>query len=328
MNWDMLGHQWAVGLLREHVARKNLRHAYLITGPQGVGRRTLALRLAQAVNCLQPPEPGEPCGSCRACTLIGRMQYPDLAVVQAAQLGGTLKVDQIRELQSSLSLSPYEALYRVAVLLRFEEAHISAQNAFLKTLEEPPPRVILLVTAESPERLLPTVVSRCEVIRLRPLPLEEASGGLQERWGIPQDQALLLAHLSGGRPGYALRLLQSPEMLESRRLRLEDHQHLLSWSRAQRFDYAEKLTKDKEALINALQTWLSLWRDVLLCAAGSAVPLVNLDRVDDIARLADRFGPGIANEVVAAIQRTADLLDHNVNARLATEVLMLDLPFL
>jgi len=328
MNWDMLGHQWAIGLLREHVSRKGLRHAYLITGPQGVGRRTLALRLSQAINCLQPPGPGELCGTCRACTLIGRMQHPDLAVVQAAQTGGTLKVDQIRELQSSLSLTPYEARYRVAILLRFEEAHVSAQNAFLKTLEEPPSRVILLVTAESPERLLPTVVSRCEVIRLRPLSVEEVSQGLQERWGLPSAQAQLLAHLSGGRPGYALRLHQFPEMLEARHLRLEDHKRLLTWNRAQRLEYAEKLAKDKEGLLDTLQTWLSLWRDVFMRAAGSAAPLVNLDRADEIARLAAGVGLGTANHVVAAIQRTSDLLDHNVNPRLATEVLMLDLPFL
>ena len=314
--------------MREHVARQSLRHAYLFTGPQGVGRRTLALRLSQAINCLQPPAPGEPCGACRACTLIGRMQHPDLAVVQAAQIGGTLKVDQIRELQSSLSLSPYEAQYRVALLLRFEEAHISAQNAFLKTLEEPPPRVILLVTAESPERLLPTVVSRCEVIRLRPLPVDEVDQGLQERWELPADEANLLAHLSGGRPGYALRLHQDPELLEARRQRLEDHQRLLTWNRAQRFEYAEKLAKDKEGLQTTLQTWLSLWRDVLMCAAGSVAPLVNLDRADEIARLAGRFGLFTANQSIAAIQRTTDLLEHNVNPRLATEVLMLDLPFL
>jgi DNA polymerase III subunit delta' len=216
----------------------------------------------------------------------------------------------------------------VAVLLRFEEAHISAQNAFLKTLEEPPPRVILLVTAESPERLLPTVVSRCEVIRLRPLPVDEVCKGLQERWEIPRDQALLLAHLSGGRPGYALRLHQSPEMLDARRLRLEDHLRLLASSRAKRFEYAEKLAKDKEGLLDTLQTWSSLWRDVLMSAAGSVAPLVNLDREEDITRLAGRFGLRKANEVILAIQRTSELLDHNVNPRLATETLMLDLPFL
>jgi DNA polymerase-3 subunit delta' len=256
------------------------------------------------------------------------MQHPDLAVVQAAQVGGTLKVDQIREQQSSLWLAPYEAKFRVALLLRFEEAHISAQNAFLKTLEEPPPRVILLVTAESPERLLPTVVSRCEVIRLRPLPVDEVMQGLQERWGIAAEQARLLAHISGGRPGYALRLHQTPELLEARRLRLDYHERLLSCNRAQRFEYAEKLAKDKEALQSTLQTWSSLWRDVLMRAAGSVAPLVNLDRTDEVARLAARFGVYTANDMVAAIQNTSDLLDRNVNSRLAIEVLLLDLPYL
>jgi DNA polymerase-3 subunit delta' len=249
-------------------------------------------------------------------------------VVQATHLGGTLKVDQIRELQRSLSLAPYEARYRVAVMLRFEEAHISAQNAFLKTLEEPPPKVVLLVTAESPERLLPTVVSRCEVIRLHALPVEDVRQGLKERWGLPEDQAHLLAHLSGGRPGYALRLHQHPEVLEARHLRLEDHQRLLLCSKAQRFEYAEQVAKEKDLILNALQTWLSFWRDILLCAAGSTTPLVNLDRIDEISQLADRFGLRKANEVVAAIQRTSDLLAHNVNPRLAIDVLMLDLPFL
>src|SRR5512137_425446 len=104
MNWDLLGHEWAVNLLRENVVRGQVRHAYLFTGPQGVGRRTLALRLAQALNCLRPPEPGVPCRGCRACLQIERMQHPDLAVVQAEVQGGTLKVEQIRELQHILSL--------------------------------------------------------------------------------------------------------------------------------------------------------------------------------------------------------------------------------
>jgi DNA polymerase III subunit delta' len=327
MNWDLLGHEWAVNLLREHVARAEARHAYLITGPRGVGRRSLALRLAQALNCMQPLAPGEPCLKCRICTQIEHMQHPDLFVVQADQEGGTLKVDQVRELQRSLSLHPYEAHYRVALLLRFEEAHPSAMNALLKTLEEPAVQVILLLTAQSAESLLPTIVSRCEVLRLRPLPLEQTRRGLQERWEVPPEKAQLLAHISGGKPGYALRLFQEPERLEQRHLWLNEHMRLLAASRVERFAFAESLSKDRDALRDVLYAWLSFWRDVMLTTSGASAPLVNLDYQAEIESLALQCGLPAAYRTTAALDRTLDLLERNVNARLATEVMMLDLPY-
>ncbi len=331
MNWDLLGHEWAVDLLRQHVSGERLRHAYLFTGPRGIGRRTLALRFAQALNCPAPTVPGEPCRTCRNCQQIERMQHADLTVVQAEQEGGTLKVDQIRELQRSLSLAPYEARYRVAILLRFEEAHPSAANALLKTLEEPAPQVILIVTAESAESLLPTVVSRCEVLRLRPLSLDVAAEGLQTRWGLPPEDARLLAHISGGRPGYALQLKESPDRLDQRKTWLDDLQSLLPASRVERFAYAESLAKEKDTLRQALLVWLTYWRDVMLyaggiSASGAPAPLVNLDRAEEITALADRLDLPAAHRTVAAIERTLDQLDKNVNTRLAVEVLMLDMP--
>ena len=326
MNWDLLGHDWAVALLREHVAKGSLRHAYLFTGPQGVGRRTLALRLAQAINCPQPSAPGEPCRTCRTCTQLEQMQHPDLAIVQAETEGSTLKVEQVRELQRSLALTPYSARYRVAVLLRFEEAHPSAANALLKTLEEPAPQVVLVLTAQSAEALLPTIVSRCEVLRLRPSPVDAVSQALQERKGLDPEKARLLAHIAGGRVGYALRLCESPEQLEQRREWLDDHRRLLAGSRVERFAYAEAIAKDKDALRQALNNWLSLWRDVLLRAAGSSALPTNPDRQADILALAEQVDLAEAHRVVSALERTQDLLDRNANTRLATEVLLLDLP--
>jgi DNA polymerase-3 subunit delta' len=326
MNWNMLGHEWAVDLLKEHVARQEVRHAYLFTGPQGVGRRTLALRLAQALNCLQPSAPGEACYACRICVQTEKMHQPDLAVVQSEQVGGTLKVEQIRELQHDLALHPYEARYRVAVLLRFEEATPSAMNALLKTLEEPGPQVIIVLTAESAERLLPTIVSRCEILRLKPLPLEVVDQGLKNLWGVPAEKSGLLAHLSGGRPGYALRLHQDPQQLEQRHIWLDEHQNLLSQNRGERFEYAEALARDKDVLRGALLVWSSLWRDVLLKAAGSSTPITNLDRNEEIEELASLIGLHSAHQVVSALQRSLEQLDQNVNPRLLTEVLMLDLP--
>jgi DNA polymerase-3 subunit delta' len=254
------------------------------------------------------------------------MVHPDLSIVQADSPGGVLKVDQIRELQHSLSLAPYEARFRVALLLRFEEANASAANALLKTLEEPPPQVVFVLTAESAERLMPTITSRCEVLRLRPLSIPVASQGLEAGWGLPKERASLLAHLSGGRPGYALRLHQEGERLDQRQVWLDDQVHLMGAGRVDRFIYAESLAREKESLHSALLIWLSYWRDVLLKASGASTPLANPDRIVEIEELASNLDLHIAYKTVAALERTYDLLDRNANPRLAVEVLLLDYP--
>ena len=331
MNWDMLGHEWAVSLLKEHVAQKKLRHAYLITGPAGVGKRTLAIRLSQAAICTQPPAPGEPCGSCANCRRLAKMQHPDLNVIQPELAGGTLKVDQIRDLQHTLSLSPFEAAYRIALLLHFENAHSSAANALLKTLEEPGPQVLLILTADSPESLLPTVVSRCEVLRLTTVHLKTLVDGLQTQFGLDAEKANLLAHLSGGRPGLALAYHQQPELLEQRNTWLDEHLSLLSSNRVDRFAYAEASTKDpkeREIPRQMLRVWLSLWRDVMLDSTGDSTPLVNYDRANAVHQIASRLDREKARQAVMGIERTLGLLDTNVNTRLAFEVLLLDLPLI
>lgn len=326
MHWNILGHEWAVTLLRAHITRGNLHHAYLFTGPIGVGRRTLAIRFTQAINCTEPDNAGNPCQACRTCKRIENAQHPDLTIVQAEREGEILKIEQIRELSRSLSLSPYEAQYRVAQLLRFEEANQSAANALLKTLEEPPAKVILMLTAESSDRLLPTIVSRCEVLRLRPLSLDVLQRGLQTQWGVTPEEAKLLAHISGGRPGYALRLHRDPNLLEQRESRITQLYQLLSANRVERFAEGEKLAKDKDNLRQILSLWLTLWRDVMLRSAGANAPITNLDQMDKIDQLAANCGLEKAQFMVSQIQRTLELVDRNVNTRLATEVLLLDLP--
>ncbi|WKZ37206.1 MAG: DNA polymerase III subunit delta' [Anaerolineales bacterium] len=330
-NWNILGHEWAVDMLRQHAARGEIRHAYLFCGPPGLGRRTLALRLAQSLNCEHPVTAGEPCLTCRTCKQIESMQHPDLTVIQAMdnefapKEGGILKVDQVREVQRSLSLKPFQSKYRVVIFLRFQEANDNASNALLKTLEEAPAHAILLLTADTPEGLLPTIVSRCEVLRLRPLPTETVAVDLMMR-GMEADRARLLAHISGGRPGYARKLVDDATLLEKREERLDDLQTLLPAPRVEKFSYADKLSKDKDTMRQTIMIWLSYWRDVMLRAAGAGSPLINIDRNMEIEFLAGRLDLSTARKVVNEHESALEKMDRNVNSRLLAEVLLLNLP--
>ena len=324
-NWNLVGHEWAVDMLKKHVINGTTRHAYLFAGPPGLGRRTLALRFAQALNCPTPVDAGIPCGECRDCKQIETMQHADLTIIQAESEGGILKVDQIRETRRSLTLKPYQANYRVALFLRFQEANDNAANALLKTLEEAPSYAVLILTADNPEQLLPTIVSRCEVLRLRPLKIESVQSALENR-GVETNLAKLIAHISGGRFGYALRLIENEALLEKREERLNDLQSLISASRVEKFAYADKLSRDKESMRQAVLIWLSYWRDVMLRSAQAETPLVNLDRNVEIEDLAERLDLYMARQIVNGHEDVLDKMERNVNSRLLAEVLLLDLP--
>ena len=329
MEWDVLGHEWAARLLAQHIANGEARHAYLFTGPPGVGRRTLALRFTQALNCPQPPAPGQPCRTCRDCIQIERLRHPDLSLVQSEMEGATLKVEQIRELQHTLALSPYQARYRIALLVRFQEANPNAQNALLKTLEEAPEKVILLLTADTAESLLPTISSRCEVLRLRPLAVDGLEIALQTYWAQPPELARRLAHLAGGRVGAAVRMVNEPALLERRQGWLADLQELLAAPIRQRFAYADRVTRGKEKaalLPEMIQTWLTYWRDTLLVASGAGSPLTNLDCEAEIRHLAGQMSLDTVRARTADLERALARLDANVNARLLVEILLLDWP--
>jgi len=333
-NWGMVGHEWAVDMLRAHIREGRPRHAYLITGPRGVGRRTLAWRLVQALSCTQASAPGEACNECPACKLALARRHPDVIEIQALtdvkgtgipMEGGILKVEQIRELRRIMHLHPTSSQYRFGMLLRFHEANESAANALLKTLEEPSPHALLILTADDAEQLLPTIISRCDVLRLRLLPVDVVAADLRAR-GLDAPRAQMLAHLSGGRPGYARRLAEEPHLLEIREARLNDLQMLLPATRAAKFAYADGLSKEKEGLRATFLLWLSFWRDVLLRASHADTPIVNLDRAAEIDALAVRLGLGGARRMVQRHERALDQLERNVNARLLTEVLLLDCP--
>lgn len=323
--WEVFGHDWAVEMLQQQVANANLRHAYLLTGPDGVGRRTLAIRLTQALNCPNSLAPGVPCRTCHTCKQIEEGKFFDLMVIQRVDGKKDLSVDQVREVTKFLSLKPYQSQYKIVLFLRFQEANASAQNALLKTLEEAPGYAILLLTADNAEQLLPTIVSRCEIMRLRPLTVDAVADFLASR-GVPCDNTRFLAHLAGGRPGYALQLFADEKTLVFRAEKLDDLRKILAAKLRDRFHYAEKLAKDKDVFRQTLFIWLSYWRDVLLRTSGAEAALTNIDRAKEIESLIYAVDRPLARVITEGLEKAIDRLDRNVNPRLLAELTLMDWP--
>lgn len=327
-NWNLFSHEWAVQLLKGQIASGRLRHAYLFTGPDGIGRRTLALRLAQALNCTNPPAPGEFCGECRACRGFARAQHPDLLIVERQEGDRDIKIAAVRELSRSLSRTPLEARFQVALLMDFDSASEEAANALLKTLEEPSSSVVICLTAPDADSLPETIASRCELLRLRPMPVDKLASELATHLAVDSGRAKLLAGLSGGCPGLALVWHAHPEILEQRADWLKAGEELLHANRVQRFAFADKASKDRDALRQLLLVWLSFWRDLVIRTSHSSAPISNPDKVEMIESLAGRLNKHSAQHALQAIERSLAQLSTNVNARLALEGLLLELPTL
>jgi DNA polymerase-3 subunit delta' len=322
--WPVVGHDWAVKLLQPTAEAGDPPQALLITGPPQVGKGTLTKALAQTLLCTQERPP---CGTCRACRLVEALTHPDLHWIEPET--SSLKINQIRDLTRQLALAPMEGAWQVAVLDQFEAATIGAANALLKTLEEPSPSVVLILLAQQAEALLPTIVSRCQVVTLRPIPKAVVEQALIERWHVEPEQARLLSHVCGGRLGWAITAATTPTLLEQRQQILDDMIQQLKNKRVTRFSYAESMARqDQGTILEQLELWSGWWRDLLLLSTRSSVPLTNIDRQDELAQAAELYDTQTIKTVISALHDTAGNLSRNVNTRLALEVLLLDLPYL
>jgi DNA polymerase-3 subunit delta' len=325
--WPVVGHDWAVDLLQRAVSAGRPPHALLITGPPNVGKGTLARSLAQALLCTADQRPCDTSSACRACRLTIHGSHPDLFWLEPQ--GSSLKIDQVRSLTRQLALSPFEGAWQIAILDQFELATAGAANALLKTLEEPPPNVILVLLAQQAEALLPTITSRCQIIALRPVPRLVIQHALVEKWKVSAERARLLSHICGGRIGWAISAATSPALLEHRAQTLDDWVRLLHSKRVDRFAYAESLARQApEFIVNTLELWIGWWRDVLLLTCNSAGVLTNIDRQNELFQIAAWCDTIMAQATLTALLTTLDQLSRQANARLALEILLLDLPFL
>jgi DNA polymerase-3 subunit delta' len=330
--WQVIGQERAVSLLQHSLESGGLAHAYLFVGPPHIGKMTLAINLAQALNC----EAAErPCLICPSCKKIAAGSHTDVQVIGLTQNEEEaetkrISIDQIKELQHSASLPPFEGKHKVYIIDGGELMSIEAANCLLKTLEEPNDKITFILLTTN-DRLLPsTIISRCQCLELQPLPIAKEAAALVDKWKMPPERARLLAGLSHGCPGWAIAAAGDDKIMEKRNRGLDQVVGIISADFEERFAYVAKLaagfTQDRGAVYDILDRWLDYWRDLMLVKLGCIEMITNIDRKDELIKMAGSYRLSRIRDFIRRIESAAEQLKQNVNTRLALEVLMLDIP--
>ncbi len=323
--WQVFGQESIITLLNHSLSKQSIAHAYLLVGPHHVGKTTLARSLSQALNCTGH-EP--PCGQCSACQRIIEDKHADVISTSFAP-GKKAGIDDIRYLQLMASRPPYEGKYKVFIINEAEHLSTEAANSLLKIMEEPPPRIVWLLLTSEENLLLPTVISRCQKLILKPLPVQKVEDILTMSYNVEPGKARLLARLSSGCIGWAITALENPSLLENRQQEISKISLLLTSTVEERFAYAQDLSiqfQHQKSASEILADWLAWWHDLLLTRSGQPNLVTNLDCQKTLAEQASSLNIGEISKYLTVLSLAQDYLMKNVNPRLVFESLMLDMP--
>lgn len=316
------GQPVAVRILAQAMAQRRLAHGYLFVGPEGVGKRMTALRLAQAINCEQGE--GQACGVCPSCHKHAQGLHLDLHLITPQ--GQRISVDQIKVLSTEMVRRAHEGRYRIAIIDPADRLSPEATNALLKTLEEPAPESLFILITDNLDSILPTVRSRCQIIRFGLLPPASLREILIER-GVSSELTAIIAKLARGSAQEALRLAAIPDWQEERATRLGHFSEVDSWDLLHRLAWSEEQDKaqSKEQLIDMIKLWQSWYRDRLVVTFGACgQQLQNPDAEEQLRRLPYRP----RHELEIHIRRLGEAiiaLERNAVPRLVLENVLLGL---
>src|SRR5581483_821146 len=246
--WNIVGHEHAIDLLRRTLAAQQVRHAYLLTGPDQIGKTLLARLFAQTLLCTGGPDPQVapqmPCNTCLACRKVLHGNHPDLHIIRKTADKQFILIEQVRALQSDSSRKTLEGRRNIFIIENAQEMNIQAANCLLKTLEEPEADVVLLLTVSDPGLLLPIILSRVQHIPMHLLTSSQIKTALEQQWEVEPEEAALIAALAAGRMGWAIQAVEDEDVLLERKAQLETLAKLPGVNKVQRFEIAQKLSVD------------------------------------------------------------------------------------
>jgi DNA polymerase-3 subunit delta' len=311
---NIKGQNRAIDFLKSSITNGKVSHAYLFTGPSGIGRKLTAVNFAKALNCPDIKD-GESCDICSQCKKIDSSNHPDVLISSPAREDSSFGIDKVRSITRDAGLRPYEGRKKVYILDSADSMTQEAQNALLKTLEEPPSDSVLILIADDVNAMFPTIQSRAKRVRFFPLASEDIRDLLMNNYKVDRERADILSRISSGMFGEAIKY--NDEALFSKRNRIIDGVRsgaILDGD----FDNLSK--SDLRIALNVMLTW---YRDILIVKAGAdtASAVVNIDKLEPIRFEAKRSSFSVLNNIINQIILTRSFLEQNINPKLAMGVL-------
>ena len=315
-----LGHEHILKLLRQTVAEERPAHAYLFSGPEGIGKKLVAIRFAAMLNCPQPQDDSS--ASCPVCRRICEEKHPDFIIEKP--LRGMIRIDRVRYVQSFFQFAPVEGFYRVAIVDDAHSMNRAAQNALLKTLEEPPAGRVLILVSSKPFLLLPTVRSRCRRVRFGPIRTDILAEILEQQ-GLGGDKISLIAAASGGSVARALEMSAS-HFLDLRRQMIDILADSTRVPIRANLELSTEVSKDRDVALDAIGIGFSWIRDLLAVKEGFAgSEIINSDLLDRLVFSAEHLTREQLFSIYDELVKASELIEAeiNVNRNLTMDVLFL-----
>lgn len=329
----IVGHLKELEILKKTAATGAPAHAYLFTGPEGIGKFTTALWFARLINCRGA---APPCGECNSCRKIARSVHPDVRVIEGCSEAdseeeedgeNTVKIEQIRQIGNEINYKPLEAKYKFYIIPRAEKMTDGAANSFLKILEEPPSHAVIILITYNKLALLPTIISRCQHINFQPLKRSEILKFLENKAGLKDEQkAHLVASLSDGKPGRAVQLLENEDLWELRKKALDICERISGASYVNAIFLAQEMEKTRGNITRLLEFMLEWFRDLMVLKEGAKKDfIINLDRLDSLENSSYNLTVWQIESCIKHILEARAQLEMNANLKLVLQNLMLKL---
>ncbi|SHH76748.1 DNA polymerase III subunit delta' [Sporanaerobacter acetigenes] len=316
---DIVGHEKIIQSLKRAIENDKISHSYLFQGPEAIGKKKVAYEFAKTLLCKRRGL--EPCNECSSCIKFDSSNHPDFYLVEAEK--NTIKKSQIEEAIKSMMLKPLEGNRKIYIIDDSFKLRKEAQNAFLKTLEEPPSYVNIILISTSSENILPTILSRCEVINFIPVEKEKIVKVLIEKYGKKTEEAEFISSFSRGSIGRAIELCRNEEFFNLREKTIETIDEIVKGDRLKVFSDISFFEANKNSIDEILDIILYWFRDLFIYKETNSTDLIiNRDKMEILS--SQKFlSKDKINDIMEYIMVTKRNIDLRLNYQLSIETMLL-----